>query len=64
MRTREREVTLLYGISIIRDDVLNHPLPKLSIKDRALIAAHFIVNLGALACLVMPPVIMILSLIP
>jgi len=64
MRKREREITLLYGFSIIRDDVLKHPLPELSTTDRALIAAHFMMKLISLACLAMPLVIMIISLIP
>ena len=64
MGKREREITLLYGISLIRDDVLNHPIPKVTAKDRALIAAHFMMKLISLACLAMPLVIMIISLIP
>lgn len=64
MRKREREITLLYGMSLIRDDVLSHPLPKTSTKDRALIVAHFLVNTLAISSLIMPVVITILSFIP
>lgn len=31
---REREITLLYGMSLIRDDVLNHPVYKPTFKDK------------------------------
>lgn len=64
MSKREREITLLYGMSIIRDDILNHPLPKVTAKDRALIAAQFLINLAAMVSLIMPVAIMILTLIP
>lgn len=40
MRKREREITLLYGFSLIRDDVLNRPKPKHSRKDKIIIAGH------------------------
>jgi hypothetical protein len=40
MRRREREVTLLYGFSLIRDDVLNRPPPNHSHKDKIIIAGH------------------------
>ncbi len=33
-REREREITLLYGMSLIRDDVLNHPVYKPKFKDK------------------------------
>lgn len=64
MGKREREITLLYGISLIRDDVLNHPMPKVTAKDRALMAAHFLIDLIVMACLIMPVAIMIVGLIP
>lgn len=64
MRKREREITLLYGMSLVRDDVLNHPVPKTSTKDRALIAVHFLVNMLAISSLIMPVVITIMSFIP
>ncbi len=34
MKKREREITLLYGMSIIRDDILNHPVYKPTFKDK------------------------------
>lgn len=40
MRKREREVTLLYGFSLIRDDILNRPKPKNSRTDLIIIAGH------------------------
>ncbi|MHC1795872.1 hypothetical protein LC177_22110 [Escherichia coli] len=40
MRKREREVTLLYGISLIRDDVLAHPEKKLTLTDRIITFTH------------------------
>lgn len=42
MRKREREITLLYGMSLIRDDVLNHPLPEHSAKDRLITFVHYV----------------------
>lgn len=62
MGKREREITLLYGISLIRDDVLNHPLPKVTTKDRALMAAHLIMRLSLIAALAIPIELLILSL--
>lgn len=62
MRKREREITLLYGLSLIRDDVLNHPLPKVTAKDRALMAAHLIMRLSLIAALAIPIELLILSL--
>lgn len=40
MRKREREITLLYGISLIRDDVLNHPEIKPTLADRIITFTH------------------------
>lgn len=34
MKRREREITLLYGMSIIREDVLNHPVYQPTFKDK------------------------------
>lgn len=34
MKKREREITLLYGMSLIREDVLNYPFYKPTIKDK------------------------------
>lgn len=34
MKKREREITLLYGMSLIREDVLNHPVYKPTFKDK------------------------------
>lgn len=34
MKKREREITLLYGMSLIREDVLNHPVYKPTSKDK------------------------------
>lgn len=62
MRKREREITLLYGISLIRDDVLNHPLPKAAVKDRALITAHFMARWAVVLCLFALPAVTIASL--
>lgn len=41
MRKREREITLLYGISLIRDDVLNHPEIKPTLADRIITFTHY-----------------------
>lgn len=38
---REREITLLYGISLIRDDVLNHPEIKPTLIDRIINFTHY-----------------------
>lgn len=40
MRKREREVTLLYGLSLIRDDVLAHPEKKLTLTDIIITFTH------------------------
>ncbi|MDU2844921.1 hypothetical protein [Citrobacter sp.] len=40
MRKREREITLLYGLSLIRDDVLNHPEKKPTLTDRIITFTH------------------------
>lgn len=36
MRKREREITLLYGMSLIREDVLNYPFYKPTLKDKVI----------------------------
>ena len=64
MRKRDREITLLYGMSLIRDDVLNHKLPKLSTTDRLIILIHYLMNTGAITSLVMASFIMFITLIP
>lgn len=57
MRKREREITTLYGITKIRDDILKHPYPpEISGTDKAITAIHFI------ACLV-PTVIVLMMLV-
>lgn len=64
MRNREREITLLYGMSLIRDDILSRPVPAPSLKGRALIAAHLLVNFAVLlACLIIPPAVLLMTLI-
>lgn len=40
MRKREREVTLLYGMSLIRDDVLSHPEKKPTLTERIITFTH------------------------
>ena len=62
MRKREREITLLYGISLIRDDVLNHPLPKHSAKDRLITLTHYAFALTAVITLAAAPIIITLWL--
>lgn len=64
MRKREREITLLYGMSLIRDDVLNHPLPKHSAKDRLITLTHYALAFASVIALVAAPIILILSFIP
>ena len=42
MKKREREITALYGLTKIRDDILNHPLPpKQTTKDKIITAIHY-----------------------
>jgi hypothetical protein len=64
MRKREREITLLYGMSIIRDDVLNHPLPKNSAKDRLITIVHYVFAFASVITLAASSIILILSFIP
>lgn len=64
MRKREREITLLYGMSIIRDDVLNHPLPKHSAKDRLITFVHYAFAFISVITLAASAIILILSFIP
>jgi hypothetical protein len=64
MRKREREITLLYGMSLIRDDVLNHPLPKQSAKDRLITLTHYAFALASVIALAAASIILILSFIP
>ncbi|CZY58610.1 Uncharacterised protein [Enterobacter hormaechei] len=64
MRKREREITLLYGMSLIRDDVLNHPLPKHSAKDRLIIFMHYAFAFTSVITLAVSSIILILSFIP
>lgn len=57
MKKREREITTLYGITKIRDDILKNPYPpETSSTDKAITAIHFI------ACLV-PTVIVLMMLV-
>lgn len=64
MRKREREITLLYGMSLIRDDVLNHPLPKQSAKDRVITFVHYAFAISSVLTLAASSIILILSFIP
>lgn len=64
MRKREREITLLYGMSLIREDVLKHPVPVTSGKDRALIFIHFLMNAASIAAITMAAFILIFTFIP
>jgi hypothetical protein len=64
MRKREREITLLYGMSRIRDDLLNHPLPKHSSKDRLITFVHYVFALASVITLAASSIILILSFIP
>lgn len=64
MRKREREITLLYGMSRIRDDLLNHPLPKRSAKDRLITFVHYVFALASVITLAASSIILILSFIP
>lgn len=64
MRKREREITLLYGMSLIRDDVLNHPLPKKSAKDRLITFVRYAFALASVITLAAASIILILSFIP
>lgn len=64
MRKREREITLLYGMSLIRDDVLNHPQPKHSAKDRLITFLHYAFAFSSVITLAVSSIILILSLIP
>jgi hypothetical protein len=64
MRKREREITLLYGISLIRDDVLNHPLPKQSAKDRVITFVHYAFAFASVLTLAASSIILILAVAP
>lgn len=64
MRKREREITLLYGMSLIRDDILNHPLPKHSAKDRLITFMHYAFAFASVITLAAASIIVILTLIP
>lgn len=64
MRKREREITLLYGMSLIRDDVLNHPLPKHSAKERLITFLHYMFAFSPFIILMAVLIIIILSFIP
>lgn len=60
MRKREREITLLYGMSLIRDDVLKHPLPKHSAKDRLITSAYYAFAFASVLTLIASSIILIL----
>lgn len=62
MRKREREITLLYGMSLIRDDVLNHPLPQHSAKDRLITFVHCAVSFASVITLASASIILIIWL--
>lgn len=64
MRKREREITLLYGMSLIREDVLKHPVPEPTSKDQAIIFIHFLMNTAAIAAIAMTAFILIITFIP
>lgn len=56
MRKREREITMLYGISVIRDDVMGRCEPvKYTWKDKAFFIAHFLMRTGANIVLLITP---------
>ena len=63
MRKRERVITLLYGMSLIRDDVLNHPLPKHSAKDRLIAFMHYAFAFASVLTLIASSIILILTFI-
>lgn len=64
MRKREREITLLYGMSLIRDDVLNHQLPRHSAKDRLITFVHYAFAFASVITLAASSIVLILSFIP
>ena len=64
MRKREREITLLYGMSLIRDDVLNHPLPKHSAKDRLITFVHYAFAFASVITLAAASITLILTVAP
>lgn len=64
MRKREREITLLYGMSLIRDDVLRHPEPTSTASEALISFIHAIMRTGAIAALLMAALIIPASLIP
>lgn len=63
-KKREREITLLYGISLIRDDVLNHPLPEQSSTDRMITIVHCVFAFTIAVTMAGASIILILSIIP
>ncbi len=64
MRKREREITLLYGMSLIREDVLSHPLPKHSAKDRLITFVHYAFAFASVITMAVSSIILILTFIP
>ena len=51
-------------MSLIREDVLKHPVPVTSGKDRALIFIHFLMNAASIAAITMAAFILIFTFIP
>lgn len=64
MRKREREITMLYGICLIRDDVLRHPEPTSTTSENLISFIHTIMRAGAIAALIMAALMIPASLIP
>lgn len=62
MRKREREITLLYGMSLIREDVLNNPLPKHSGKDKLITFTHRVFAFASVITLAAASIILIIWL--
>jgi len=53
MKKRERQITALYGFSLIRDDILKHAFPPKRTATQSLIAfLHYTLDLIAMFTLV------------
>ena len=63
-KRREREITLLYGMSLIREDVLKHPVPETTGKDRAIIFIHSLMNTATVVAIAMAAFILFVTFIP
>jgi|AGFS01.1.fsa_nt_gi hypothetical protein len=54
MKKREREITALYGLSLIRKDVLEFPYPtKLTRKEKLIAAIHWMAFLSPVIVAIM-----------